>query len=323
MENESIKQFRLGLLLVSATILLVSALYLVGRNHSLFGKTVTLVTYFTNVNGLQPGNIVRFAGSDAGTVETVEVINDTAVRVMIVVQEASASHIRQNAVAAIGTDGLMGNKLINITNLSGSTAKNVINGSCISTLKPVETDEMLRTLDQTNKYVEGIAYNLKNATDKISDSRGTLWKLLTDTSLAGDADAIFANLNQSSRNIEKLSVNLNSMATRINEGDGLLGTLLTDTLLPAQLHRTGLYLQSAGQQSAAATADLHRFTQDIEQGKGTLGMLLRDSSVSSDLRTTITTFKQSTEKLQQTLEAIQNIPLIKKSLEQEKKKAAK
>lgn len=320
MENDTIKQFRLGLLLVSGTILVVVAMYLIGRNQNLFGSTIRIVAYFTNVNGLQPGNTVRFVGSDAGTVESVEVVNDTAVEVVIILQSRFTQHIRQDAIAGIGTDGLMGNKLINITNQPGSAAENVQNGCNILTRRPVETDEMLRTLNQTNEYVEAIAHNLKNVTDKISDSRGTLWKLLTDTSLAADADIIFANLNLSSQHIEELTDQLNDALAKVNQGNGLLGTLLTDTLLPAKLHRTAIHLQAAGQQSEAATADLLSFTRDIDQGKGTLGLLLRDSSMSGDLRTSVTSFRKSTESLQQTLDAIQKIPVLKKHLDQEKKR---
>lgn len=323
MENDTIKQFRLGLVLVTGTVLLASAMYLIGRNQNLFGSTIRLVTYFNNVSGLQPGNTVRFAGSDAGTVESVEVENDTAVQVVIILDTKFALHIRQDAMAAIGTDGLMGNKLINIINKPGSTAENVKEGSTVFTRRPVETDEMLRTLNQTNEYAEGVALNLKNVTDKISDSRGTLWKLLTDTSVAADAEEIFDNMNRSSRNIAELTAQLNTALTKINQGNGLLGTLLTDTLLPAQLQRTAFHLQVAGRQSEDATSDLLNFIRDIDQGKGTIGLLLRDSTMSGDLRTSITSFRQSARSLQQTLEAIQNIPLLKKYLDEEKKRINK
>lgn len=320
MENETIRQFRLGLLMVAGTVLLAAAMYLIGRNQNLFGSTIKLLAYFSNVNGLQPGNTVRFAGSDAGTVESVDVINDTAVQVVIILQSSYGVHIRQDALAAIGTDGLMGNKLVNIINKPGSTMANVREMSILSTLKPVETDEMLRTLNQTNEYVEAIAYNLKNVTDNISNSRGTLWKLLTDTSLADDADLIFANLSHSSQRVADLTEQLNVTMAKINKGDGLLGVLLTDTVLPAQLHRIVSHLQTAGRQSEAATADLMRFTRDIDQGKGTIGLLLRDSTASGDLRATITTIRKSTESLQQTLDAIQKIPVLNKYIEQEKKR---
>lgn len=311
--------FRLGLFVVSGTLLLIASLYLIGRNQHWFGSSIRLVSYFTNVNGLQPGNNVRFAGSDAGNIESVEVTSDTAVRVVIILDAAYHKFIRKDAIASIGTDGLMGNKLINIINTPHSKAQNVVNGDTILTLRPVETDEMLRTLNQTNEYVARIAFNLKNVTDRVTNSRGTMWKLLTDTSLAEDMSNIFTNLNQSSSRISHFSKELDELAGSINNGKGLIGTLVKDTALSAQFYHIAGSLNKAGEETANAAATLAKFTNDIDEGKGTLGMLLRDSSAANDLRTSISTLKQSAESLNQSMEAIKKIPVLKKYLEEGKK----
>ena len=64
------------------------------------------------------GNNVRFAGIDVGTVQRIEIISDTLVKVTMVLDNKVLKFIHKNAVASVGTDGLMGNKLININSQS-------------------------------------------------------------------------------------------------------------------------------------------------------------------------------------------------------------
>src|SRR5690349_12707063 len=114
MAKEVSKNIRLGVFVLLGTILLIAALYLIGNNHNLFGNTFRISAEFYNVNGLMPGNNVRFSGIDVGTVESVEIVSDSSVRVVMVIEQDIRKYIRKNAVASIGTDGLMGNKLVNI-----------------------------------------------------------------------------------------------------------------------------------------------------------------------------------------------------------------
>lgn len=321
MEKEILKQFRLGVFVVAGTILFVLTMYFIGRNQNLFGTTIHLVCYFNNINGLQAGNNVRFAGADAGTVESVEVISDTAICVVITLQEKYKVFIKRDAVASIGTDGLMGNKLINIINAEGSKAEIVKNGSIINTLKPVETDEMLRTLNQTNEYVSGIAYNLKYVTEKIGNSRGTLWKLLTDTTLSGRVDSTFIHFQNVGKNISDLSKELTIIVKNAGRGNSMMGILTKDTILSKRLYQLVGSLNAAGEKSAQISNELLSFMKDIDKGQGTLGVLLRDSSLSNDIKTAVRNLKQGSESLNKSMDAIQKIPLLKKYMQKPEKKS--
>lgn len=323
MENETGRQFRLGIFVVAGTILFVSAMYFIGRNQNLFGPTIRLEAFFNNVNGLQPGNNVRFAGSDAGTVESVDVINDTAVKVVLVLKEKYGTFIKTDALASIGTDGLMGNKLVNIINNPSSTAGLVKDGSVILTLRPVETDEMLRTLNQTNEYVSGIALNLKNITDKIGNSRGTIWKLIADTVLSKSIDSVFVNMKQASNRITVAAQGINQVVNEVNTGKGLFRAVVSDTIITGRFYGIINALDTAGKQTSAVSNKLAEMIEDVEKGKGTLGVLLKDTSASEDLRVTISNLKQASESLNKSLEAVKNIPALKKYLERETSKKQK
>src|SRR5690348_15105543 len=118
MKKESSRNMQVGLFVSIGTVLLIVALYLIGDKQNLFGSTFRISAKFYNVNGLMVGNNVRFAGIDIGTVEEIEIINDSSVNVIMVLEERVQPYIKKNAIASIGTDGLMGNKLVNIN--SGS-----------------------------------------------------------------------------------------------------------------------------------------------------------------------------------------------------------
>lgn len=79
------RNIRLGLFIATGTVLLVAALYLIGNKQNLFGSTFKISAQFKNVNGLMSGNNVRFGGIDIGTVKSVEIISDSSVNVVMII----------------------------------------------------------------------------------------------------------------------------------------------------------------------------------------------------------------------------------------------
>lgn len=92
MANESRRNIRLGIFVISGTAFLIIALYLIGNKQNLFGSTFSVSARFYNVNGLMKGNNVRYAGIDVGTVESIEILNDTSVNVVMVLEKNTALH---------------------------------------------------------------------------------------------------------------------------------------------------------------------------------------------------------------------------------------
>ena len=181
MANETTRNIRLGIFVVTGTLILIVALYLMGSKQNLFGSTFSISANFYNVNGLMQGNNVRYAGIDVGTVESIKIINDTSVKVVMVIEKKIQPYIKKNALASIGTDGLMGNKLVNINSIKDH-GKMIHEGDILEASKPIEMEEMVKTLSSTNDNMKVITYNLKNITNKIN-SKNSLWSLLMDTIL--------------------------------------------------------------------------------------------------------------------------------------------
>ena len=114
MKKTNSQKVRLGLFVIISTILFVVAVYLIGQRQNMFQKTFTISAYFQNVNGLQKGNNVRYSGINIGIVKGINMVNDSTIKVDMTIEEGILSHIKKNAIATIGSDGLVGNMIINI-----------------------------------------------------------------------------------------------------------------------------------------------------------------------------------------------------------------
>ena len=114
MKNTDSQKLKLGLFVIIGTILFIIAIYLIGQKESMFKKTFTISAFFQNVNGLQKGNNVRYSGIDIGVVSSIDMVNDSVVNVSMKIEEKIIKHIKKNAIATIGSDGLVGNMIVNI-----------------------------------------------------------------------------------------------------------------------------------------------------------------------------------------------------------------
>ncbi|NNC70807.1 MAG: MCE family protein, partial [Flavobacteriaceae bacterium] len=148
MKTTSSQRLRLGIFVIIGTLLFVAAVYLIGQQQHLFKKTFTISSYFQNVNGLQKGNNVRYSGINIGTVSTIEMVNDSTIRVAMSIDEKIISHIKKDAIATIGSDGLVGNIIVNIVPGNGKL-NSISNGDIIESYSKIGADDILSTLSVT------------------------------------------------------------------------------------------------------------------------------------------------------------------------------
>lgn len=321
MKTKRIHNVQLGLFVLAGIVFLVFTLYMMSKNRNLLGSSFTVKAVVNNVNGLVPGNNVRFKGIDVGTVRSIDIVNDTAIYVTMVIDTKIKRHIKKNAVATIGTDGLMGSKLINI-NSSPGASEPVSEGSILISLKPVETDEMLRTLNTTNKNIERITYNLREITLKLNNSN-SLWNLLSDTVITHDLKRTIVNFREAGSNTARLTSNAEHIVTRLDEGSGIVSALFTDTLMVTQLNNSLATIQHASEQTSVMMEDLKKVIEDMKQGEGTAGLILTDTLLRNSLIKTMTNVEEGTGRFNENMEALKSNFLFKKhykKLEKQKKK---
>lgn len=304
MGNEVSRNIRLGMFVIAGTILLIASLYLIGNKQNLFGSTFRISAKFYNVSGLMAGNNVRFSGIDVGTVEKVEIINDSSVNVVMVIEKDIQPFIKKNAIASVGTDGLMGNKLVNINSVKNDS-ESVSEGDILQTLRPIEQDEMVRTLNETNENMKAITSNLRTITDRIN-SKNTLWSLLMDTVVADNVKASVVNIKIASNSTALLTGNLKNISDDIKNGKGSLGALITDTTLSGKIKQIIVKLEKVSDTAAYITGDFSKISKRLEQGQGSAGVLLKDTTFVHNLNTSINNFNKGTLILNEDLEALRH-----------------
>jgi phospholipid/cholesterol/gamma-HCH transport system substrate-binding protein len=149
---------------------------------------------------LQVGNNIRFAGINVGTVDNIFIINDSTVKVTMMIKKDVQKFIKKDCEAAIGSEGLMGDRLIIITQGSANAAL-AQQGDQLASKEPVETDAIMASLKVTAGNVEIITQQLAEVMLKINGGNGTLGKLIQDTTIAQNLNQTIVNLKKSSKGL--------------------------------------------------------------------------------------------------------------------------
>ena len=184
-------KIRLGLFIAGGLALFVFAIFIIGKQKNLFNPVFKLTTTFYNVSGLQVGNNIRFSGITVGTVDRIRIINDSTVRVDMLVRKEVKKFIKSDCEVAIGSSGLIGDKLLIIT--QGSTGAPVVKeGQQLASAEPVELDAIMSNLEVTSEQLAEIMFNINNG-------NGTLGRLIKDSTIANDFSQTMINIKTSSK----------------------------------------------------------------------------------------------------------------------------
>src|SRR5664280_881490 len=150
---------RLGLFITGGLLIFIVAVFIIGRQKNLFVPVYKLTTTFCNVSGLQVGNNIRFAGINVGTVDNIVIINDSTVKVDMLIKKDVWKFIKSDCQVAIGSEGIIGDKLLKIS--QGSTdAPLAKEGQHLESSEPIETDAIMTSLEVTAANAEIISHQL-------------------------------------------------------------------------------------------------------------------------------------------------------------------
>jgi phospholipid/cholesterol/gamma-HCH transport system substrate-binding protein len=195
MKKEAGNKIRLGIFVSAGFALLIVGIYFIGAKQQLFNNTFHVSGVFKNISGLQIGNNVRFSGINVGIVDAIEQLTDTTVKVDMLIDEDTRKFIKKNAKAIIGSDGLMGNKIVSIT--PGTPGeKPLSDNDVIGTEAPVSMDDILIKLKVTGDNAATITSDLAVVMTNIREGKGTIGKLLMDTAMANEVDQAVVNIKQ-------------------------------------------------------------------------------------------------------------------------------
>ncbi len=177
MKTSTSQKVKIGIFTLIGFGVLLGGIFVIGNKQNLFSDTFSIFATFKNVGGLMVGNNIRFAGINVGTVEEVVIINDTTVRVDMRLQSKVHKFLKNDAMASIGSDGLMGDKLVVIApGINGD--KLIEDGGYIHSVDPMDFDKIIGKFTRVVDNAETITASLASISSQISGGKGSLGKLI-------------------------------------------------------------------------------------------------------------------------------------------------
>lgn len=304
MEKTTSQKLRLGLFVIIGLTLFVLAVYFIGDKQKMFGKTNHLKAVFTNVSGLQLGNNVRYSGINVGTVRGMEMINDSTIKVDMLIDKTIFPHIRKNAIATIGSDGLVGNMIINIIPGKGMEAA-VRPGDEIQSLSRIRTDDLLNTLGVTNKNAALLTADLLKITQEINQGKGTVGLLIKDSTVANNLKETMRYLKSTGKVTSESVTKLNRLISSLENKNNVIG-FLKDTTVANDMKAVVRNLDKSSTEINKVVTNLNATIANIKDGKGAINYLSNNPELVQKIDSTMTNINEASLRLNENMEALKH-----------------
>jgi phospholipid/cholesterol/gamma-HCH transport system substrate-binding protein len=304
MRGENKRSVIVGIFVFLGIAILVAGVLTLGGQQKKFVKTIQLKAVFDDIGGLQTGNNVWFSGVKIGTVRKINFYGDSQVEIELNVEKEVVDFIRKDSKATISSDGLIGNKIIVI--YGGTTmAPAVQDGDRLESVMPLDTDQMMETLQVNNENLVEITNDLKILTSKLAQGEGIVGAVMTDSLLEESFRSIIANLNRASINSNRMLTDLNTFTSKMNQKGNLFNDLATDTVMVGDLKETMESLKATAANSQELTQKLEVITEKFNSKDNTMGMLLNDPEFASNLKSTMKNTDSATYNLNEGMKALE------------------
>jgi len=325
MKKTAKEKLELGVFVIIGLLIFIVSIYFIGQRQNIFAKTFSISTNFNNVNGLINGNNVRYSGINVGTVKAITMINDSTINVVMVIEEKMINHIKKDAIATIGTDGLVGNMIVNI--IPGDGINGLISsGDVIKSYTKIGTSDMLNTLSVTNENAALLTAKLLKIADAMADSKGTFGMLINDTIVSTNLKQTVKQLRIMSIEASRSMKELNSIISSINFNESIAGTLLNDSLQSVKMKNIIANLEDSSTEIKGVITNMDATITNVKEGEGALNYLSNDAEFVKSLKETIKNINEGTDKFNQNMEALKHNFLTRsyfRKLEREQKKSKK
>ena len=326
MKSNSAQNIKLGVLIVSGLIIFTLGVFFIGNKQNLFGDSILVSSVFKNVNGLQSGNNVRYSGVNVGTVKEIKFLNDTAICVDMLINREAGNLIKNNALATINSDGLVGSMVLNILPSSQAPSPTIKEGDTLASISQVATADMLNTLNKTNENAALLTQDLLKITNSINSGEGVLGDLLKDKTLAKNVQESVENLNETTKSARLGLAKLNGILNNVDYENSVAGLLLSDTSAQKSFSTIIKDLETTSSQIKGISVDLGEFSNNLNSEKGALNYVLKDSSFVNHLGQSMENIEEATHRFNENMEALKHNILFRgyfRKLERQKASAEK
>ncbi|HEC44450.1 MAG TPA: MCE family protein [Bacteroides sp.] len=349
MKSSRLANIKLGMYITGGMVLFILIIYLIGSKQNMFSTNVKVTTTFSDVVGLRQGANVRFTGIDVGAVSKLTILSDSMVLVEMAIDKKVTPFIKKNSTATIGSQGLMGSRLIIL--LPGSPDQGSIEqGDQLPSIPPVEADEILKEIKVSSERISVVSGNLIEITRKMNQGQGIFGKIFTDTAFAANlaktsenlrilsdrinkgegfigkllADPDFASsLDSTASSIAAISSNLEGITDKVNRGEGVIGKLFTDTAFTVNIYQASENLNASTHNLEDVTANLITLTETMNEGQGAFNKMLVDSVFADSLDVALRNLNETLIEVRKASEALQHSGMVRAFSKKSKKQADK
>jgi phospholipid/cholesterol/gamma-HCH transport system substrate-binding protein len=193
---------RLGAFIIAGLAILVAGIFIIGGKQYLFTPTYRLKTEFASVVGLDAGAEVRVGGVHSGSVRSVELPSKPTDKITVWMDLDKSTHniVKQDSIATIETEGLLGNEYIAIS-FGSDTGANVADGGSITSEPPLQMSDLIKKtngiLDSSQDALKNVTHataNISSITAKIDNGEGTVGALVNDKKIYAQLDQTTSGL---------------------------------------------------------------------------------------------------------------------------------
>lgn len=277
---------RLGIFVVLGAVILTYLIFKMGSKSRIFEGRKKITVIFKNSRGLKNGNDVRFSGVNVGAVDDIEIENDSMVKVVMSIDSKATHFIKKDSKATVSSEGLVGSKFVGIS--AGSvTAKPVNDGDQIQAGTSFEIEEIMSSVSKVGENAEAISKRLDSLSRNITEGKGVLGALLTDTALQYKIENIAYSLDETGKKTNHLAGEMQTIPDQIDAISGKVQKI-TDSM------------QVASTNTAEASRDLKTFSKNLNNDSTTIGKIVGDTAMAQNIDNTINEVKTTAEDVKET-----------------------
>lgn len=318
--GQIVNRIKVGVFVAIAIVLVTSLIFYIGSNHQKFGSKREVYTIFKDVAGLKKGNIVRYAGVAIGTVEAIDIIGDSSVRVTLLVDIEAGKFIKKDSKASISTEGLLGSKYVKIS-YGSPDAGSIESGDMLTAVEPVDVDKFMTMLNETGMNAKSITANLDSITSGIKNGKGSLGALIANDDVINQVGDILTSFERSGTNTTQLTGKMMRVVDTLQEASSNT-IVITENMKQAGESSVFIMedLKTAGENSVVVSKNLKHFSEKLNNDSSALGRILADTSMGEQLMETLQTLKTTAEDVQETSAKVRSSFLVRIFNKNKKKK---
>jgi phospholipid/cholesterol/gamma-HCH transport system substrate-binding protein len=271
MKKESSRELRVGALIAIGFLIIFGAFFVIGGQEGFFTQKYEIKVRFENVEGLTVGAPVRLGGVKVGSVSKINFTPGDEGKYIIVtlsVSNESFIRIREDSNARLGSQGLLGDRTVDIS-VGSPESPRVRQGSYIGSIEATQFDDLISKSGDALTDLKVTAQNAKEISWKINHGDGSMAQIINDPRLYVSLDSLLDMWS--------------SITLKINKGQGFLAQIVNDPSLYNNL--------------TSSLGEMRALLASLNAGQGSLGRMVKDDAIYNRLDTLLTSLGLTLTKL--------------------------